>query len=176
LNTAPGDEVVKLEAVRIVDFQGCPVENLSTTQSASIEIEFVVFQGGKYLKPNLLLKGGSGNALFWSTDTNPALRRMPLDEGKYKSSMLIPTDFLAPGTISISNRNRTNASGLERHARAADVISLNVVDDFSEHSIRCGYQGPIPGFVRPRMTWTMQRREENNMNRFDISLCAIGQP
>ena len=29
---------------------------------------------------------------------------MPLDEGKYKSSMLIPTDFLAPGTISISNR------------------------------------------------------------------------
>ena len=159
-----------------MDFQGCPVENLLTTQSASIEIEFVVFKGGKYLKPNLLLKGGSGNALFWSTDTNPALRRMPLDEGKYKSSMLIPTDFLAPGTISISNRNRTNASGLERHARAADVISLNVVDDFSEHSIRCGYQGPIPGFVRPRMTWTMQRRAENNMNRFDISLCAIGQP
>ena len=47
---------------------------------------------------------------------------------------------------------------------------------FSEDSVRCGHNGPIPGFVRPRMTWTMQRRAENNMNRFDISLCAIGQP
>jgi hypothetical protein len=91
----------EMEAVRIVDFQGCPVENLLTTQSARIEIKFVVFQGGKYLQPNFLLKDGSGNALFSSTH-NPALRRIPLDEGKYKSSMLIPADFLAPGTISIS--------------------------------------------------------------------------
>ena len=72
LDTAPGDDVVRLEAVRVVDAQGCSVENLLTTQSASVEIEFVVLQGGKYfLQPNLLFSDGSGIALFWSTDTNP---------------------------------------------------------------------------------------------------------
>ena len=74
----------------------------------SIEIEFVVLRGGKYLQPGLLLKDGLGNPLFWSTDTNPELRRRPLGEGKYKSSMLIPADFLAPGTIFSQHRNPTN--------------------------------------------------------------------
>ena len=80
LNTAPGDDVVKLKAVRVVDFQGRPVEILLTTQSASVEIEFVVLQGGKYLQPGLIFTDALGNTLFWTIDTDPILRRTPWKE------------------------------------------------------------------------------------------------
>ena len=153
METAPGDEVVKLQAVRIVNSNGGVVENISTTESSSVEIEFVVLQSGKHLRPSLLFNDGLGNTLFWSNDTNPELMRKPMKEGKHKSSMLIPADFLAPGTISI---HVGVAGGLGNHVFATDVLTFNVIDDFSEDSVRCGYKGPIPGFVRPRMKWVTE--------------------
>ena len=158
LSTAPGDEVVKLRAIRVVDSQGFSAENLLTTQSATVEIEFVVLQGGKYLQPALVFVDGLGNKLFWSTDTNPILRRERMKKGLYKSSMLIPADFLAPGTISVNVRVVQIADGFAKHASANDVISFNIIDDFTEDSIRCGYQGVIPGFLRPRMKWVTTRQ------------------
>jgi lipopolysaccharide transport system ATP-binding protein len=150
LDIAPGDEVVKLQAVRIVNSHGGAVENVSTTQSSAVEVEFVVLQNGRYLRPSLMLIDGLGNTLFWSADTNPELLRTPMEKGKYKSSMLIPADFLAPGPIFI---HVGIASDLRNHAFAADVLTFNVIDDFSEDSVRCGYNGAIPGFLRPRMKW-----------------------
>ena len=133
LETAPGDEVVKLQAVRIVNSHGGAVENVSTSQSSMVEFEFVVLQEGRYLRPSLMLIDGLGNTLFWSTDTNPELRRTPMETGKYKSSMMIPADFLAPGAIFI---HVGIASDLRSHAFAANVLTFNVIDDFSEASVR----------------------------------------
>ena len=82
VSTAPGDDVVKLKVVQVGDFQGCPVESLSTTQPASVEIEFVVLQGARYLQPVLMFTDALGNTLFWSTDTNPGPRRTPMDKGR----------------------------------------------------------------------------------------------
>ena len=110
--------------MRILDSEGSLAESLLTTQSANIEIEFVVLRGGKYLQPTVLLKDGTGNAVFWSSEPNPELRRTPMDEGKYKSSMLIPADFLAPGTIFVSMGIPQIAGGFETHALAIDAVSF----------------------------------------------------
>jgi lipopolysaccharide transport system ATP-binding protein len=158
LRTAPGDDVVRLLAARVVDSEGCPAEKLLTTQSGSIEIEFIVLQGGKYLQPVVVFIDGLGNKLFWSTDTNPKLRREGMEKGRYKSSMLIPADFLAPGTITVHVRVIQIAGGLTKHAVANSVLSFKVIDDFSEDSIRCGHKGIIPGFFRPRMRWVTTRK------------------
>jgi lipopolysaccharide transport system ATP-binding protein len=157
LDGAPGDDIVKFRAVRILDSEGSLAESLLTTQSANIEIEFVVLRGGKYLQPTVLLKDNAGNAVFWSSEPNPELRRTPMGEGKYKSSMLIPADFLAPGTIYVSMGIPQIAGGFETHALAIDAVSFQVADDFSQDSVRCGYEGPIPGPIRPRMKWTTER-------------------
>ena len=161
LSTAPGDDVVRVQAVRIVDSHGGAVENIPTTQSFAVEIEFVVLQGGQCLQPGLVFAAAPGNMLFWSIDTNPELRRTPMEKGQYRSSMAIPADFLAPGTIVIHVGVGTiQISGeFTRHVLATDVLSFNVIDDFSEDSVRCGYQGPIPGFIRPRMKWITAKQE-----------------
>ena len=147
-----------MKAIRVVDFQGCPVESLLTTQPASVEIEFVVLQGAKYLQPVLMFTDALGNTLFWSTDTNPVLRRTPMEKGRYKSSMLIPADFLAPGKISINVRLIQLVDGPTRHALVDNLLSFDVIDDFSEDSVRCGHKGPLPGFIRPRMKWITNRQ------------------
>ncbi len=159
LSTAPGNDVVKLEAVRVVDANGLPVENLLTTQTAIIEIEFVVLEGGKYLQPGLIFTDALGNTLFWTIDTDPILRRSAMESGRYKSSMVIPADFLAPGTIFIDVGLGQIAGGVESHVYERKVVSFNVIDDFSEDSVRCGYQGPLPGLIRPRMQWITAERQ-----------------
>ena len=73
-----------------------------------------------------------GNTLFWSTDTDPELRRKPREKGKYKSTMAVPADFLAPGTIFIHVGIAEMADEFVKHVTAADALSINVIDDFSE--------------------------------------------
>ena len=158
LSTAPGDDVVKLQAIRVVDAGGFPIENLLTTQTAIVEVEFVVLTGGRFLQPGLIFSNGLGNALFWTVDTNPMLRRRAMENGRYKASMAIPADFLAPGTIFIDVGLGQIVGGLETHVFESKIVSFNVIDDFSEDSVRCGYQGPLPGFVRPRMKWITNRQ------------------
>jgi hypothetical protein len=70
LKHSPGDETVKLQAVRVADYYGRAVEIVSTAQSISVEIEFIVLQSGKFLQPALQFADGMGNTLFWSTDTD----------------------------------------------------------------------------------------------------------
>jgi lipopolysaccharide transport system ATP-binding protein len=154
LSTAPGDETVKLQAVRVVDYYGRTVDIVSTAQSLTIEIEFIVLKGGRFLQPTLQLVDDIGNTLFWSTDTDPELRRKPREKGSFKSSMFIPHDFLAPGTIIVHVGVVQIAHEFVNHANATDVLSISVIDDPSENSVRGGYNGPIPGLIRPRMKWT----------------------
>ena len=113
--------------MRILDSEGSLAESLLTTQSANIEIEFVVLCGGKYLQPTVLLKDSAGNAVFWSSETESRIAaQTPMGEGKYKSSMLIPADFLAPGTIYVSMGIPQIAGGFQTHALAIDAVSFQV--------------------------------------------------
>ncbi|MGA7214414.1 MAG: ABC transporter ATP-binding protein [Terrimicrobiaceae bacterium] len=156
LKTAPGNTVVKLRSVSIVNAEGVSAESLSTTESSRIEIEFSVLEGGRRLQPNVLFSDGMGNVLFWSTDTNPDLRSKPLEIGQYKSTMAVPADFLAPGLISITVAVIEITDRIVKHASVSDALFVNVIDDLSEQSIRCGYKGILPGFFRPRMNWTTE--------------------
>lgn len=159
LSTAPGDDVVKLEAIRVVNANRHPVENLLTTQAGIVELEYVVLQGVKYLQPDLVFIDELGNRLFWTADTNPSLRRFAMETGRYKSSMVIPADFLAPGRIFIDVGVGQIVPKLETHAYVSKAISFNVIDDFSEESIRFGYKGVLSGMIRPRMQWMTRRRD-----------------
>ncbi len=73
--------------------------------------------------------------------------------------MVIPADFLAPGTIFISVGLEQIAGGLEAHVFEGNIASFNMIDDYSEGSVRCGYQGALPGVLRPRMKWVTAKLE-----------------
>jgi lipopolysaccharide transport system ATP-binding protein len=154
LSEAPGDETVKLQAIRVVDYYDRTVDIVSTAQSLTIEIEFIVLKGGRFLQPTLQLVDDVGNTLFWSTDTDAELRRTPREKGRYKSSMFVPHDFLAPGKIFIHVGVVQIAHEFVNHANATDALSITVIEDPSENSVRGGYNGLIPGLIRPRMKWT----------------------
>ena len=72
--------------------------------------------------------------------------------------MFIPHDFLAPGTICIHAGVVEIADEIVEHANGTNALSVTVIDDFSETSVRGGYNGIIPGLIRPRMKWKTARR------------------
>jgi lipopolysaccharide transport system ATP-binding protein len=157
LSTAPGDDTVKLHAVRVVDYYDRTVDIVSMAQSLTIEIEFIVLAEGRFLQPVLQLADDFGNTLFWSTDTDPELRRTPREKGRYKSSMFVPHDLFAPGTIIIHVGIVQIVPEFVSHANATDVLSITVIEDPSENSVRGGYNGPVPGIIRQRMKWSTVR-------------------
>jgi hypothetical protein len=70
--------------------------------------------------------------------------------------MQVPADFLAPGKIFIHIAIVEMADEVVKHATAVAALSINVIDDFSENSVRGGYNGIIPGLLRPRMKWVLE--------------------
>jgi lipopolysaccharide transport system ATP-binding protein len=157
LDTAPGDDAVRLHTVRVVDYYDRTVDIVSIAQSLTIEIEFVVLKEGRFLQPVLQFTDDTGNTVFWSTDADPELRRTPRERGRYKSSMFVPHDFLAPGTVIIHVGIIQTAHEFVSHVNATEALSITVIEDPSENSVRGGYDGDIPGLIRPRMNWTMAK-------------------
>jgi hypothetical protein len=73
--------------------------------------------------------------------------------------MFIPAEFLAPGTVTVHVRVLQIAGGFAKHVVVPDALTFNLIDDFSDNSVRCGYQGVIPGHFRPRMKWLTESTE-----------------
>ena len=48
------------------------------------------------------------------------------------------------------------ASPLKSHFVVRDVVAFHVVDSFEPDSARGDWDGPIPGVVRPLLTWTTE--------------------
>ena len=73
--TAPGDDIVKFNAVRILDSQGRSCRKSVDDTIGEHRDRICCFARRQIPSADLILKDGFGNALFWSTDTNPELRR-----------------------------------------------------------------------------------------------------
>ncbi len=155
LATAPGGRFVRVCRVRVLDESGGLEENLPISQPFSVEVDFVVLEGGRHLQPCAMLMDGLGNVLFWSADTDSRLRRSPLPKGNYRARMEVPGEFLTAGPIMVNVGIVQFTPTFEVHAQV-EAASINILDDFSPESIRGGYTGIIPGLIRPRMKWVTE--------------------
>lgn len=149
----PGDDNVKLLACRVTDSAGSPITRIRSSEEMLFSLDFQIMRGGQLLRPAAFLKDGLGNVLFWTCDTDPALRRSALPPGRYQATFSIPGDLLAPGELSFSAGLGEATSGGIARAQIDDVITITVEDDMSETSVRGHYTGPLPGNFRPRLQW-----------------------
>src|SRR6266849_5538762 len=101
LNQAPGDDVVRLVAVRVRDEMGQVSSYLDIRKSIAIEMEFEVLQPESVLVPNVHFYNEQRVCLFVSAENNPEAR-LPLTPGRYKSTVRIPGNFLADGKLMVS--------------------------------------------------------------------------
>ena len=151
---APGDEVVRLRRVRVRAEDGDTIAVIDIQRPFGIELTYDVLEEGHVLVPVLEFYNEEGTELFSTHDTISDWRRNPRQRETYTSTVWIPGNLLAEGSLlgHVSIMSHFPATVL--HAHEANAIAFQVVDSPSGDSARGDYIGPMPGVVRPLLHWT----------------------
>ncbi len=116
-------------------------------------MDYDVVAPGRVLVPNFHFFNEDGVCVFIVHDQSPPWRREHRSVGSYRSSVLIPGNSLAEGTMIVRAAMSTH-DPLTVHFNEPDVVAFQIVDSFEGDSARGDYAGPMPGIVRPVLDWT----------------------
>ncbi len=155
LDKAPGNDVVRLRAVRVRTEEGQTIAAVDIRKPFGIEIEYEVLTAGSVLVPNYHFYNEEGVYLFVAHDWDPAWRRNPRPVGHYKSTAWIPANLLSEGGLIVSVAISTYYPFVV-HFYERDAVALQVVDSLDGDSARGDFAGRMPGIVRPLLHWTTQ--------------------
>jgi len=156
-DSAPGDDVVVLQAVRVVGEEGETVETADVRRPIGIEIAFRVLRDGPPVFPKIKLRDRQGDIAFNTLDTS--LRwDDPSPPGDYVATAWLPGNTLNEGLASIDVAVCSlNAPKLHQRAAFYDAVSFHVYDPFEGDSARGRFAGQLRGVVRPLLEWTSER-------------------
>lgn len=161
ISESPGDEVVKLRAVRVCKIDGTVSETFDIRQPIGIDVVFDVLEDGYILAPNIHLFDDEGTNLFISIDQDSDWRRSPRPPGRYCSTAWIPGNFMAEGFFTVRVAV-TTFSNMTVHFDEPDAVAFQVIDSTDGDSARGDYAGHLPGVVRPILNWTTTYAPEAN--------------
>jgi lipopolysaccharide transport system ATP-binding protein len=151
----PGNQIAKLVSARICSESGETAQIADIRKPVGIEIEYDVAAAGHLLVSNYHLYNTDGICVFIAGDIE-ANRRGISEPGRYRSTMWIPGNTLAEGTISVgvalSSYNPDTV-----HFYEPDAVAFEVVDSMEGGSARGEYSGSYPGVVRPIFPWENRR-------------------
>jgi lipopolysaccharide transport system ATP-binding protein len=153
--TAPGNDVARLRAVRVRGEEGGITDSIDIRKPVRIEIEFQVCQPGHLLTPNFHVFNEEGINVFNTNDLDPEWRTRPRPVGIYTSTVWIPGNFLAEGTLIVGAAVST-LDPVVIHFYEREAVAFQVIDSLDGDSARADYAGPYPGVVRPVLPWTTQ--------------------
>jgi lipopolysaccharide transport system ATP-binding protein len=153
-DTAPGDERVRLKAVRVVNEKGEPVPELDIREPVVVEVEYWNLSSEPGFRPfaNLHFFDAEGTYLFTSDSNSMEWRRRPRRRGLVRSRCRIPGNFFAEGGVFIT----AAVSSLEPtvvHAIENDAVAFHVFDASEGDGVRGEWVGDLPGVVRPMFEW-----------------------
>ena len=158
INKAPGDNVVRMHAIRVLDRNKKVCTNFDVRDSVSIEVEYWVLEEGHRLVLQLYFVNEMGHVLFISKDNlDSPWRDTVVPTGHYRSICHIPGDFLNEGEISILYGVDTVGITHLLHATGRDVVVFKVSDKMDPGGVRGNFslQWRFDG-VRPRLHWTVE--------------------
>ena len=151
----PGNDIARLCAVRVRGESGEMNDAVDIRRPILVEMEFEVLKPGHILIPNFHFYNQEGVCVFLAGDQDPEWRRRPRPTGRFVSTIWIPGNYLAEGTLlvgaAVSTMNPVTVHFFER-----EVVAFQVIDSLDGDSARGDFQGPMPGVVRPLLKWTTQ--------------------
>ena len=153
--TAPGNEIVRLRAVRVRSQAGEVCESIDIRSPVGIEMEFDVLQAGHVLVPNFHFINQEGFCVFFASEYDAQWHRRPRSPGRFISTAWIPGNFLAEGALIIAAGIST-MDPVRVHLFERDVVAFHIIDSLDGNSARGDYAGPFPGVVRPLLKWTSE--------------------
>jgi lipopolysaccharide transport system ATP-binding protein len=152
IKDAPGNDIVRLWAVRILNGENQPAATINIDQSVDIEMEYEVFKSGYTFLPHFTLNNQDGVCVFVGLDQDIEWQNKARPKGHYVSVARIPGNLLSEGTMSIGPAMRTLDPDL-LHFYAENAVSFEIIDSNERGTVRGGWTRKIPGVVRPLLSW-----------------------
>lgn len=151
--TAPGGDVARLRAVRVVSGDAENREAVDIRRPVGIEIEYDIVRPGHGFSPYCVFSTSEGVTAFATTDClDREWRRRPRPEGYYVSTTWVPGNFLSEGTFYVSVGGITLSPVIHQFEQR-DVVAFQVVDTLDGDSARGDWTGSMSGIVRPLLEW-----------------------
>ena len=153
LDDAPGDDLVRLRGVRILQ-EDEETAAADVRLPVGIEIRFAVLGEGPPVFPKLKLVDQRGDVAFNAMDTSPRWHESA-SPGDYVSTAWIPGNLLNEGLISVQI-GVCSFGQLKMHPHAGALVSFHVQDAAEGDSARGLFTGQWKGVVRPLLDWTTE--------------------
>ena len=165
ISRAPGNDVVRLRAVRALDATSLISSTFNVREPLCIEIEFDVLAEGHQLNAGLYFYDESGALVFVTGDFQDSTwQEKPRPVGVHRSICHVPGNLLNEGVLSILVGVATHPYTL--HAIEPDAITIKVIDDLQPGGARGNYPREWPGgSVRPMMEWSFDFEPPNKMEQ-----------
>jgi lipopolysaccharide transport system ATP-binding protein len=151
---APGDAAVRLRRVRVCDEAGETGAAFDVRRPVLIEMTYDVLEEGHALTPVIELYNEEGTEVFSTHDAVGEWRRRARPAGRFVSAVRVPGNLLAEGSLIAHVSVMSHFPSTILHAREANAVAFQMVDESGGPSARGDYVGPMPGVVRPLLEWT----------------------
>ena len=159
---APGDDVIRLRAVRVRTEAGDVADAADIRLPIGLEMEYDVLKPGHLLLPYFEVFNDEGVKLFTAIDQDPAWRRRPRPPGRYVSTAWIPGNLLSEGMLLVSPAMRT-LEPMIRHFNEREAVAFQVIDSMDGNSVRGDFAGNLVGVIRPNLEWETQFIPNNSV-------------
>jgi lipopolysaccharide transport system ATP-binding protein len=148
--------------VRVRAEDGTTVSVVDIHKPFGIDLVYDVLKDDHEIVPVIEFHNEEGTELFSTHDTSANWGRRLRPRATYRSTVWIPGNLLAEGSLvaHVSIMSHFPASILHAHERNA--IAFQVIESPSGDSARGDYVGPMPGVMRPLLNWTTENDVEPN--------------
>ena len=154
--SAPGNDLARILAVRVPSHEGMPPGVLDVRRPIAVEISFKVLRDGKPLFPKIKVLDQEGAVAFNAMDTDERWLQ-PTPPGEYVATAWIPGNLLNEGAaIAAVAICSLDFPKLEHHAAVYEAASFEVLDPGEGDSARGRFAGQWRGVVRPLLEWTVE--------------------
>lgn len=152
ISRAPGNDVVRLIEVIVHGEDNKITDSFDITKPIGITISYEVLKDNTTFTHSMNLFNESGVHILSSHDIVSELRNKPRTKGCYSSTMWIPGNFLAEGSV-IASVAIIEQDPFLIHFHELDAVAFNVTDPMNGKSARGNYVSSFPGIVRPILNW-----------------------
>jgi len=120
---APGNENVRIHALRIIDHNGNACAQFDVCDPVTIELEYSILKAGHNMVVQFSFFDDMGQLLFVSKDNLEApFKDTTCEKGRYRSRCRIPENFLNEGRVAVTYEIVKVASFLSRSTRSSSSL------------------------------------------------------
>lgn len=153
---APGDESVRLRAVRIKS-NGVVTDKVDIRHAVEVELEYWYTDAERRMRPGVGLHfvNEDGITLFVSSEFAQNEWKRPRSTGVTRVRCCIPGNLLAEGQVFVHVVISTLSPDVN-HVAIHDAVAFHVIDLQEPGSVRGEVTGTWRGVVRPRLDWVAE--------------------